>query len=175
MFLTVRMTSRASVCRWRGASGRARATSRDCSMRSSEVSRRPTAVRTDKGPPFIAKACLRWTQSHQITHILIQPGCPTQNARNTQVTERFNGSFRDECLKGHWFGSLAEASAESALATRLQRGAATQQRRAHPARDKLQKSHTTHQNLSVNFLTGFSDEALLLASPSLATIDCKCR
>ena len=69
----------------------------------------PQAVRTDNGPEFIAKAFLAWTQSHQITHILIQPGCPTQNA----YIESFNGSFRDECLNEHWFTSLAEARAES--------------------------------------------------------------
>jgi len=70
----------------------------------------PQAVRTDNGPEFIAKAFLAWTQSHQIKHILIQPGCPTQNA----YIESFNGSFRDECLNEHWFTSLAEARAEGA-------------------------------------------------------------
>ena len=69
----------------------------------------PQAVRTDNGPEFIARAFLAWTQSHQITHILIEPGCPTQNA----YIESFNGSFRDECLNEHWFNSLAEARAES--------------------------------------------------------------
>ena len=51
----------------------------------------PNAVRTVNGLEFIAKAFLPWTQSHQITHIPIQPGCPTQNA----YIESFNGSFRD--------------------------------------------------------------------------------
>jgi putative transposase len=69
----------------------------------------PQAVRTDNGPEFIAKAFLAWTQSHQIKHILIQPGCPTQNA----YIESFNGTFRDECLNEHWFTRLAEARAES--------------------------------------------------------------
>ena len=62
------------------------------------------------GSEFIAKAFLAWTQSHQIKHILIQPGCPTQNA----YIESFNGSVRDECLNEHWFTSLAEARTESA-------------------------------------------------------------
>jgi hypothetical protein len=35
----------------------------------------------------------------------IQPGKPMQNA----VIESFNGTFRDDCLNQHWFGSLAEA------------------------------------------------------------------
>jgi putative transposase len=69
----------------------------------------PKAVRTDNGPEFTAKAFLAWTQQRKIEHILIEPGCPTQNA----YIESFNGSFRDECLNEHWFTSLAEARAEA--------------------------------------------------------------
>jgi putative transposase len=36
---------------------------------------------------------------------LIQAGNPTQNA----YVENFNGRFRDECLKEHWFRSVADA------------------------------------------------------------------
>ena len=70
----------------------------------------PKAVRTDNGPEFTAKAFLAWTQQRKIEHILIEPGCPTQNA----YIESFNGSFRDECLNEHWFTSLAEARIEAA-------------------------------------------------------------
>jgi putative transposase len=70
----------------------------------------PKAVRTDNGPEFTAKAFLAWTQQRKIEHILIQPGCPTQNA----YIESFNGSFRDECLNEHWFTNLAEARIEAA-------------------------------------------------------------
>jgi putative transposase len=49
----------------------------------------PQAIRTDNGPEFIANAFLAWTQSYQITRILIQPGCPTERA----YIESFNGSF----------------------------------------------------------------------------------
>ena len=35
----------------------------------------------------------------------IQPGKPTQNA----YVESFNGKFRDECLKKHWFLDLEDA------------------------------------------------------------------
>jgi putative transposase len=69
----------------------------------------PTAVRTDNGPEFTAKAFLAWTQQRKIEHILIEPGCPTQNA----YIESFNGTFRDECLNEHWFSSLGEARAEA--------------------------------------------------------------
>jgi putative transposase len=70
----------------------------------------PKAVRKDNGPEFTAKVFLAWTQQRKIEHILIQPGCPTQNA----YIESFNGSFRDECLNEHWFMSLAEARIEAA-------------------------------------------------------------
>lgn len=70
----------------------------------------PKAIRTDNGPEFTAKAFLAWTQQRKIEHILIEPGCPTQNA----YIESFNGTFRDECLNEHWFTSLAEARAEAA-------------------------------------------------------------
>jgi putative transposase len=67
----------------------------------------PQAIRTDNGPEFTSKAFLAWTQTHEIKHILIQPGRPMQNG----YIESFNGSFRDECLNEHWFGSLAEVRA----------------------------------------------------------------
>lgn len=37
----------------------------------------------------------------------IEPGNPTQNAHS----ERFNGTFRDECLDLPWFGSVPHARA----------------------------------------------------------------
>jgi putative transposase len=70
----------------------------------------PKVVRTDNGPEFTARAFLAWTQQRKIEHILIEPGCPTQNA----YIESFNGTFRDECLNEHWFTSLAEARVETA-------------------------------------------------------------
>ena len=65
----------------------------------------PRAVRTDNGPEFTSRAFIAWTQQHGIEHILIEPGCPTQNG----YIESFNGKFRDECLNEHWFTSLAQA------------------------------------------------------------------
>ena len=52
----------------------------------------PRAVRTDNGPEFTSRAFIAWTQRHGIEHILIEPGCPTQNG----YIESFNGKFRDE-------------------------------------------------------------------------------
>lgn len=65
----------------------------------------PRAVRTDNGPEFTSRAFIAWTQQHGIEHILIEPGCPTQNG----YIESFNGKFRDECLNEHWFTSLTQA------------------------------------------------------------------
>jgi putative transposase len=66
-------------------------------------------ARAENGPEFIAKAFLAWAQSHQIKRVLIQPGCPSQNA----YTQRFKGGFRYDCLNEHWFTSLTEARAAS--------------------------------------------------------------
>lgn len=66
----------------------------------------PKAIRTDQGPEFTGKALDQWACQHGVQLKLIQAGKPTQNA----FIESFNGRFRDECLNGHWFTSLAEAS-----------------------------------------------------------------
>jgi putative transposase len=71
----------------------------------------PNSIRTDNGPEFTSRAFAAWTQLHQIEHILIEPGAPTQNA----YIESFNGSFRDECLNEHWFTTLMQARGEIAL------------------------------------------------------------
>jgi putative transposase len=65
----------------------------------------PKEVRTDNGPEFTCRAFMTWTYKHGIKHILIEPGCPTQNA----YIESFNGTFRDECLDENWFESLEQA------------------------------------------------------------------
>ena len=66
------------------------------------------AIRTDNRPKFTARAVLVWTQTTKIEQVLIEPGCPTQNAD----IESSNGSFRDECLNEHWFTSIADARGE---------------------------------------------------------------
>jgi putative transposase len=65
----------------------------------------PKEVRTDNGPEFTCRAFMTWTQKHNIKHILIEPGSPTQNA----YIESFNGTLRDECLDENWFESLEQA------------------------------------------------------------------
>ena len=70
----------------------------------------PAAVRTDNGPEFTSRAFITWTQTHEIRHILIEPGRPMQNG----YIESFNGRFRDECLNEHWFETLHQARTEIA-------------------------------------------------------------
>ena len=65
----------------------------------------PKTVRTDNGPEFTCRAFMTWAQKHDIQHILIEPGSPTQNAH----TESLNGTFRDERLHENWFESLEQA------------------------------------------------------------------
>ena len=50
-------------------------------------------------------AVLRWGQDTGVGWHYIAPGKPMQNA----FVESFNGRLRDECLKEHIFGNLAEA------------------------------------------------------------------
>jgi putative transposase len=67
--------------------------------------RLPKAITVDNGPEFTGKALHLWAQRSGVALHHIQPGKPMQNA----FIESFNGTFRDDCLNQHWFGSLAEA------------------------------------------------------------------
>lgn len=64
----------------------------------------PNTIRVDNGPEFISTQLELWCRSHNIFLDFIRPGKPTENAR----VERFNGSFRRECLNCYIFGSLGE-------------------------------------------------------------------
>ena len=66
---------------------------------------RPSAIRSDNGPEFIARSVKQWLAQRGIQAAFIEPGCPWQNGRS----ESFNGRLRDECLNLHWFRNLAEA------------------------------------------------------------------
>lgn len=65
----------------------------------------PRYLRSDNGPEFVAHAVQRWLAAARIQTAYIEPGKPWQNG----VGERFNGTFRDECLNLEWFHSRAEA------------------------------------------------------------------
>jgi putative transposase len=67
----------------------------------------PNTIRTDQGPQFTGQAMDQWAHRRGIELRLIEAGKPMQNG----FVESFNGKFRDECLKEHWFRSLAEVRA----------------------------------------------------------------
>jgi len=70
-----------------------------------QADRLPGTIVCDNGPEFTSKALLKWSQEKGIKLNFIEPGKPTQNA----YIESFNGKFRQECLRQHWFKTLHEA------------------------------------------------------------------
>lgn len=73
-----------------------------------EVRSKPQSITCDNGSEFTSKAMFFWAKELNIKQNFIQLGKPTQNA----FVESLNGKFRNECLKQHWFRSLAEARYE---------------------------------------------------------------
>ena len=67
--------------------------------------RLPGTIVCDNGTEFTSKAMLKWSLDKGVKLNFIEPGKPTQNA----FIESFNGKFRHECLRQHWFESLYEA------------------------------------------------------------------
>jgi putative transposase len=65
----------------------------------------PTCLRSDNGPEFIAESVRTWLATQHTTTLYIAPGHPWENG----ITERFNGTLRDECLNQYAFAALAEA------------------------------------------------------------------
>jgi IS30 family transposase len=65
----------------------------------------PTFIRSDNGPEFIANTLSTWLSTKGVTTRYIEPGSPWQNA----VDERFNGTFRDECLNMEVFHHVDHA------------------------------------------------------------------
>jgi putative transposase len=54
----------------------------------------PSYLRSDNGPEFIALALQQWLRDQQCSTLYIKPGSPWENP----FIERFNGTFRAECL-----------------------------------------------------------------------------
>ncbi len=65
----------------------------------------PKTIRVDNGSEFISRDLDLWAYANDVVLDFSRPGKPTDNA----FIESFNGSFRSECLKAHWFMSLDDA------------------------------------------------------------------
>jgi len=70
-----------------------------------QVHGRPSFIRSDNGPEFIAKSLKDWLVAHGSQTFYVEPGSPWQNG----VCESFNSKLRDECLNMEDFSSRAEA------------------------------------------------------------------
>jgi putative transposase len=65
---------------------------------------RPTAIRCDNGPEFLAEVFVDWCKANQVEPRYIQRGKPNQNA----FVERFNRTYRTEVLDAYLFESLVD-------------------------------------------------------------------
>ena len=66
---------------------------------------RPSYIRSDNGPEFIARHLQEWLTRVGIRPIQISPGSPWENGYN----ERFNGTLRKEILNAEWFSTTKQA------------------------------------------------------------------
>lgn len=65
----------------------------------------PKPIRTENGKELCRRAMLTGTHTQSVQWFKVDPGKPNQNA----FIESFDGRFRDECLKEHWFTSMQHA------------------------------------------------------------------
>lgn len=74
----------------------------------------PRYLRSDNGPEFIARRLKAWLATNQVETHYISPGSPWENG----INERFNGTFRSECLDLEVFYNPDHARALVCLFTR---------------------------------------------------------
>jgi putative transposase len=65
----------------------------------------PSTIRVDQGSEFVSRDLDLWAYQRGVTLDFSRPGKPTDNA----FIESYNGKFRAECLKAHWFMTLDDA------------------------------------------------------------------
>ena len=70
----------------------------------------PTAIRSDNGPEFVARAIQDWLAKVGVGTLYIEPGSPWQNG----YAESFHSRFRDEFLNREEFENVAEARRRTA-------------------------------------------------------------
>jgi transposase InsO family protein len=70
-----------------------------------ELHGKPTTVKSDNGPEFVAQKVQDWIEARLMDVHFIDPGSPWQNGHN----ESFNGVFGDGCLNRWLFESVREA------------------------------------------------------------------
>ena len=70
----------------------------------------PTAIRSDNGPEFVARAIQDWLRTVGVGTLYIEPGSPWQNG----YAESFHSRFRDEFLNREEFENVAEARRRTA-------------------------------------------------------------
>ena len=67
----------------------------------------PKILFCDNGSEFTSQAMDLWAYRNNVKIHFSRPGKPTDNA----FVESFNGTFRSERLKMHWFADMREARA----------------------------------------------------------------